>query len=69
MDRITLKCAACGSDQFEQPENPKPDDKVACAGCGKTWVFGELKAAATEAAKKHFEQLLSDRLGKAFKKR
>lgn len=68
MTRMTINCSACGSDQFIYPENPQPEDTATCSGCGKTWVWGELKAGATEAGKKALEDILGNVARKMFKK-
>lgn len=67
MDKINLpiSCTACGSKEFRLPAEPQPDDEVACNGCGKTWRYGDLQAAVTEAAKEAVGKAFRD----AFRKR
>lgn len=60
---ITLRCAACGGDQFERPGNPKAEDKVTCAGCGATGTYGQLMQSAK---KQVMDQVTAD-LRKSFK--
>lgn len=50
-DTLKLRCAHCGSDQFEFPTEPQADDHVTCIGCGRRARFGDLQAAALEQAK------------------
>lgn len=45
---ITLRCASCGSDQFQRPDHPKPEDEVTCAGCGATSTYGQIMKSAKE---------------------
>ncbi|WP_456298156.1 ECs_2282 family putative zinc-binding protein [Alteromonas pelagimontana] len=61
---LTLKCAKCGSQKFEQPDNPKPHDKITCSRCGAIGRHSEVQKASIEAMKKE----ISRSLGKAFKK-
>lgn len=44
-----FRCGDCGSEQLIQPQNPHPDDIIACAHCGATWTVRELQAASLEA--------------------
>ncbi|MFA6986338.1 MAG: hypothetical protein WC213_09035 [Arenimonas sp.] len=60
---VTLKCAACGSDQFERPANPKPQDKITCKGCGATGTYGQV----IQAGKKQIVNKVRADLTKALK--
>lgn len=63
---INFRCAACGSDQFIQPDgDPKPDDAITCAGCGAVGKYGDIQSAAVEQAK----NLLADTFRGIFGKR
>lgn len=63
--RLTLRCSACGSLKFIQPADPKPEDEITCAGCGRKATVEATRQQAIEAGKK----LIADQLRQAFKKR
>ncbi len=58
--RMKLHCASCGSDQFDIPSDPKPDDVVACAGCSGTIRYADLQASSLKQAKELVEKSLRD---------
>lgn len=64
-DQITFKCSKCGSDEFEIPTNPKPNDMITCAGCGCTGKYGEVRKEAIKQSKEAVEKMLRDTLKKA----
>jgi hypothetical protein len=64
MAKIAIKCSHCGSEQFKFPTNPKPDDVVACAKCGRTGKYSDIQHAAMEKGK----QAIADQLRDAIKK-
>lgn len=57
--RLTFTCTKCGSDKFAIPSDPKPDDMVACAGCGGTARYADLQASAIKQAKELVQKSLS----------
>lgn len=64
MAQITFKCAHCGSEQFDIPSNPKPDDVITCGGCGRTGKYSEVQKSARDKALKAAE----DQAREAFRK-
>ena len=56
-DKLELICTACGSKDFEYPVHPKPNDQVACAGCGASSTYGELQAQSEKEAKKMLDKI------------
>jgi hypothetical protein len=55
-DRLTIRCAACNSDQFKGvSSNPQPDDVITCAGCGATSRYVEIQRQAVEQGTKAVE--------------
>ena len=52
-DKITLRCSACGSDQFSYPPEAdlKNEDVVTCAGCGAQGEYGVIRKQGIKAAK------------------
>lgn len=55
-DKITLRCAHCGSEQFEFPSSsPDPDDVIVCAGCGARGRYADIQAEALKLATKHIQ--------------
>lgn len=68
-DKMTFKCSACGSTSFLKPDNPKPDDVIACAGCGATGRYADIQAAAVKIAKARLDKLVAEKLGGLFKKK
>ena len=69
VERVTFSCTACGGSLFSGVgEGAKPDDQVACAGCGRViGTFAEVQQAVTEAAKAEMEKALSKAFGKPIK--
>ncbi|MFU1927633.1 ECs_2282 family putative zinc-binding protein [Bordetella hinzii] len=62
---VKVTCPKCGSDQFVQPENPRPEDNVSCGSCGATYVIAELQeAAARHEAEQLADELVRSALGK-----
>lgn len=59
-----VRCRECGSQDFRYPTDPKPDDAVACAGCGATWRFDEFQRAAVEQAQQAVLDALRSGFGK-----
>ena len=51
-DDLQLVCAKCGSTLLDQPDEPKPEDVIACAGCGASATVHELATAALLKAPK-----------------
>lgn len=64
MAEITLKCANCGSKDFEVPSNPKSNSVVTCSGCGAQGLYGKIMGEGVAQAKKALER----ELGKLFKR-
>jgi hypothetical protein len=62
---VNARCPQCGGEQFIKPNDPKPDDDVACNGCGAHWRFDEFQRMGVEQANK----LGMDALRDAFTKR
>lgn len=60
---IPTTCKNCGSDEFEYPENPQPDDMIKCVGCGDEAQFSDIEKQALDAA----EVLVKKKLSKFFK--
>ena len=58
----SIICSDCGSEDFEYPANPKPDDMVTCNGCGRQDTYGALEAQALA----QFEDLIKKGLGDLF---
>jgi DNA-directed RNA polymerase subunit RPC12/RpoP len=56
-DSLSLVCQQCGSDQFQFPSDPKPEDEVRCNGCGASARFDDLRQQAIAAAKTKVEEL------------
>lgn len=65
MDRLTFRCSACGSDEFNIPADPQPNDTATCNGCGATTTVGDLKAAALQQSEEHAKRIAEN----AFKNR
>lgn len=64
MDRVTVRCGACGSDQFKGVNSSTKDsDVITCAGCGAQGRYGDVRRDAMEQTKK----ALDDKVKKAFK--
>ena len=54
-DRITLRCAKCGSKKFDIPANPKPNDMIACER-GDAMKFADAQKQAVALSKKIAEK-------------
>lgn len=65
---LRFQCAKCGSDKFEIPDDPKPDDTITCAGCGAQGRYGDIQSSARRQAKNAVEKVLGD-IVKRFNKR
>lgn len=61
-DRITLECANCGGRQFKIPSGrePKPDDMIECAGCGRSARYDKLQAESIKKAKSEVSKIFGD---------
>lgn len=57
--RLSFTCTKCGSDKFAIPSDPKDNDLVACAGCGGTVRYADLRASAIEQARELVKKSLS----------
>lgn len=65
MADIEFHCSSCGSKLFKKPENPQPDDMIACSGCGAAGRYADIHASAVKQAKQAVEKHLRDALKKA----
>jgi DNA-directed RNA polymerase subunit RPC12/RpoP len=67
--KLSFKCAACGSKQFEFPNDPpKNDDIIKCAVCKREiGRFDEIRVAAVKAGKAEIEKLVEKAFGKGVK--
>jgi hypothetical protein len=62
---VSFSCKKCGT-KLGWPDDAKDALRITCNGCGApAGTYGELKKAATDAAKDKLEQMLKD----AFKRR
>ena len=50
--RVTILCSMCGGASFRSPQNPKPDDRILCNGCGIQRTYRELEAESIARTKR-----------------
>lgn len=67
-DKVTLVCSKCGGTLFHQPDDPKPDDVIACIGCGARSRYADVQAEAIAKAVKEAGDVLGKMIRDAFKK-
>ena len=63
-DPIPVKCAECGSVEFEYPKNPADEDVVRCAGCHRVvGKYADVKEGISKIGKDFVSKIIEDSLG------
>ncbi len=59
-ERKIIRCEQCGSDRFVLPDNPEPDDTIACCECGADERYGEAIYRAIKLAAEPLSRMIED---------
>lgn len=64
---FTPHCKKCGSNELTIPDDATDESPVTCSSCGAVCgAWGDLRAAAVEAAGQHATESFVDAIGRDF---